>query len=312
LPLRLILDVDTGIDDAMALALAVRHPGIQLDAVITVAGNVGLPATTRNTLRVLDALGAADVPVAAGAAEPLSGTVHEASHWHGEDGLGGARLPPSDRVALDDGVGYLIERLTAEPGEVTLVCTGPLTNLALAVQRQPDVVRAVREVVLMGGAARPPGNVTRVAEFNIYADPVAAAIVFNQLWPLTMVGLDVTNRVLFTRQDRAALEHLTSPEAVLLREVTRHHFERLGVDAVALHDPLAVAVALDRSLVTTFESTVLVETRGEHTLGQTVVDLRGRRDRAPSQTRVCEAVDVARARALFFSALGVGVPPPPG
>jgi purine nucleosidase len=170
----------------------------------------------------------------------------------------------------------------------------------------------VREVVLMGGAARPPGNVTPVAEFNIYADPVAAAIVFSQPWPLTMVGLDVTNRVLFTRHDRATLEHLTSPEAVLLREVTRHHFERLGVDAVALHDPLAVAVALDRSLVTTFDSAVLVETRGEHTLGQTVVDLRGRPDRAPSRTRVCEAVDAARARALFFSALGVAVPPLPG
>src|SRR5262249_39436503 len=139
---------------------------------------------------------APDVQVAAGADRPLFPAVREASHWHGADGLGGAQLPDSNGTALDDGVGYLIERLAAEPGELTLVCTAPLTNLALAVQREPAVVETVREVVLMGGATRPPGNATPMAEFNIYADPEAAAIVFGQSWPITMVGLDVTNRVL--------------------------------------------------------------------------------------------------------------------
>jgi inosine-uridine nucleoside N-ribohydrolase len=310
MPLRVILDVDTGIDDALALALAVREPSIHLDAALTVAGNVGLDLTTRNTIRVLDWLGAHDVPVLRGAAGPLSGTVREAGHWHGEDGLGGAALPEPSRSAQDDAIGYLIERVLAEPGALSLVCVAPLTNLALAVQRAPEIVPAIREVVLMGGAARPPGNVTPVAEFNIYADPDAAAVVFQQSWPLTMVGLDVTNRVLFTRRDRDALANLESAEAVLLREVTSLHFDRLRLDSVALHDPLAVAVALDPSLVTTLDTEVVVETRGQHTLGQTVADLRRRKPSTPdaSITRVCLDVDVARARTTFFSALGLPTP----
>jgi len=301
---RLVLDVDTGVDDALALTLAVRHPDIELEAVITVAGNVGLELTTRNTLRVLDWLGATDVPVAAGAAGPIEGPAREADHWHGVDGLGGATLPESVRTAVGDGVGYLIERLLAEPGELTVVCVGPLTNLALAVQRQPDVVQAVREVVLMGGAARPPGNVTPVAEFNIYADPRAAEIVFGQPWRLTMVGLDVTNRVQLTRRDREALAGVDTAESRLVREVTRLHFDDRGLEAIALHDPLAVLVALDPRLVTVTETEVVVETQGEHTLGQTVVDFRGRRVAAEAGlTRVCVDVDVGRARRAFFEAL---------
>jgi len=302
---RLVLDVDTGVDDALALTLAVRHPDIELEAVITVAGNVGLELTTRNTLRVLDWLGATDVPVAAGAAGPIEGPAREADHWHGVDGLGGATLPESVRTAVGDGVGYLIERLLAEPGELTVVCVGPLTNLALAVQRQPDVVQAVREVVLMGGAARPPGNVTPVAEFNIYADPRAAEIVFGQPWRLTMVGLDVTNRVQLTRRDRDALAGVDTAESRLVREVTRLHFDERGLEAIALHDPLAVAVAFDPTLVTVVETEVLVETQGEHTSGQTVVDLRIRRDADPKvmRKRVCVDVDVGRARRAFFEAL---------
>ncbi|HET6315907.1 MAG TPA: nucleoside hydrolase [Chloroflexota bacterium] len=310
-PVRMILDVDTGIDDALALAVAVRRPAIKLEAVLSVAGNVSLDLTTRNTLTVLDWLGAADVPVAAGAVGPLRGAVREASHWHGADGLGSAALPRSRRTARDDGVGYLIERVLAEPGEITVVCVAPLTNLALAVQRAPEVVSAVREVVLMGGAARAPGNSTPVAEFNIYADPEAADVVFRQRWPLTMVGLDVTNRVLLTRHDRDALASAGSPEAVLVREVTRRHFDVLGVDAIALHDPLAVAVALEPDLATVVETEAAVETGGEHTRGQTVVDLRSHRHTSilPGPTRrVCVDVDVARAREFFFTTLGLDVP----
>lgn len=305
-PLRLVLDVDTGVDDALALAVAVREPRIQLEAVLTVAGNVGLDRTTDNTLRVLDWLGASAVPVAAGASEPLHQTPREASHWHGSDGLGGARLPTSLRSARGEGVDYLIQLLASQPRAMTVVCTGPLTNLALAVLQEPGIVTTVREVVVMGGAARPPGNVTPVAEFNIYADPEAAAIVFAQAWPLTMVGLDVTNRVLLTREDRQAISSQTSAEAVLVREVTRLHFDELGIPAVALHDPLAVLVALDPSIVTVEETSVVVETQGEHTEGQTVVDLRRYR-RTEGTTRVCLDVDVARARALFFSSLGLSL-----
>src|SRR5262245_32863741 len=127
-PLRVMLDVDTGTDDALALALAVRHPKIELEAVLTGGGNVVQDLTTRNTLTVLDWLGASDVPVSAGADGPLSGLRREAAHWHGDDGLGGAQVPRSTRTARDDGVGYLIDRVLAEPGELTLVCLAPLTN----------------------------------------------------------------------------------------------------------------------------------------------------------------------------------------
>jgi len=303
--LRAILDVDTGVDDALAIALALRHPRLQLEAVVTVVGNVSLDLTTRNTLRVLDWLGATDVPVARGADRPFAGPVREASHWHGADGLGGASLPDSTRTVIDDGVGYLIDRLSAEPGELTLICTAPLTNVALAIRRRPEVVNAVREVVMMAGAARPPGNVTPVAEFNVYADPEAAAIVFQQPWRLTMVGLDVTNQVLFSRSERDALSANTSREAVLVREVTRHLFDVRGVDTMALHDPLAVGVAIEPDLVTTLQQEVRVETRGELTAGQTVVDLRPSAPPPVLPTRVCTRVDAPRFKALFFETLGL-------
>jgi inosine-uridine nucleoside N-ribohydrolase len=304
-PVRMILDVDTGVDDALALALAVRHPDIQLEAVLTVAGNVGLDLTTRNTLRVLDWLAASHIAVAAGADRPLKGVRREATRWHGSDGLGGAALPEAARHARTDAVDYLIERVMAEPGELTLVCTAPLTNLALAVQRRPELASAVRRVVLMGGVARPPGNVTPVAEFNIYADPDAAAVVFGQSWPVTMVGLDVTTRVQLTRADLEAVACQTSPEAVLVREVTRQLLERPDVPGMAMHDPLAVAVAVMPDLVTTRDVPVEIETIGQHTRGQTVVDLRPAQEAPLRTTRVCMDVDAERFRALFFETLGL-------
>ena len=300
---RIILDVDTGVDDALAIALAVRHPKVELDSVITVAGNVSLELTTRNTLRVLEWLGADDVRVYRGAEQPLAGELREASHWHGPDGLGGARLPEPKGTADPDGISYLIERVLAQPGELTLVCTAPLTNLALALQREPRIVDNVREIVLMGGAATVPGNVTPTAEFNIYADPLAAAAVFSQPWPVTMVGLDVTMHVNFTREDREAL--IQSREAVLVREVTRHLFDLRKVNLMSLHDPLAVLIAIQPELVTSENTDVQVETEGKHTLGQTVVDRRQSAPQPKLRTRVCTGVDEERAKEMFFSTLGL-------
>jgi purine nucleosidase len=302
---KIILDVDTGVDDALAIALAVRHPGVTLEAVVSVAGNVGLELTTRNSLRVLEWIRAHDVPVYAGADRPLSGILREASHWHANDGLGGARLPESTRAAIPDGVGYLCERLLRTPGEITLVCTGPLTNLALALEREPRIGDALQEVVVMGGAARRSGNVTPVAEFNIYADPIAAARVFEQPWPITMVGLDVTERVTLTRTERNARVDGTSREAVLVREVTRHIFEVNTFDAMSLHDPLALLIAIQPDLVSTIHADVRVETEGTYTLGQTVVDLRRSAPEPLLNTRVCTDVQVERARELFFATLGL-------
>lgn len=302
--MRIILDVDTGVDDALAIALAVRHPEVQLEAVVTVAGNVAVELTTRNTLRVLDWLGATDVPVYAGAERPVRGDVREASHWHGADGLGGAQLPEPVRTAQQQhGVEFLCDHIMAQPGDLTLVCTAPLTNLALALQREPRIVECVKAVVLMGGAARLPGNVTPVAEFNVYADPDAAALVFEQAWPITMVGLDVTERVTFTRADRDRFVLESSPEAVLLREVTRHLFDNRRVPSMALHDPLALLVAVEPELVKAVPYDVHVETRGEHTRGQTVVDLRRSAPAPRRNTRVCTEVDAAHAKTRFFSTL---------
>jgi inosine-uridine nucleoside N-ribohydrolase len=299
----MIMVVDTGVDDALALALAVRHPAIQIDAVVTSWGNVGLDLVNANTLKVLDWLGAGDVPVLSGPSAPFLGEPIDASHWHGRDGLGGATLPPTTRSVSPGGVEAAIARIEAAPGQISLVCTGPLTALALMARGDPRVVDRVKEVVLMGGAAQLPGNTTPVAEFNVYADPEAAAVVFDQTWPLTMVGLDVTNRVTLSADDAAALANLNSSEAVLVREVTRHFFEHLHHPSMALHDPLAVAVAVDPSLVDTVAGPVQVETRGQLTRGQTVVDLRRRVEQRSSSTRVATEVDVARFRALFFKTL---------
>jgi inosine-uridine nucleoside N-ribohydrolase len=275
-----------------------------LAAVVPVAGNISLELTTRNTLRVLEWLGAGDVPVYAGADGPLSGEVREATHWHGADGLGGAQLPPATRAAHTDGVNYLVQRILAEPGELTIVCTAPLTNLALALKQEPRIVSKVRKVVLMGGAARLPGNVTPTAEFNIYADPVAAALVFAQTWPITMVGLDVTMKVVLSREHRESL-HSDSREAILVREVTRHLFDIRGVESMALHDPLALLIAIEPDLVKTIHTDVHVEAEGKYTLGQTVVDWRSSAPAPKLNTQVCVDVDVERARAMFFTTLAL-------
>lgn len=302
---RLILVVDTGVDDALALALAVRHPGLELDCVVTTWGNVDLERVNDNTLRVLDWLGARSVPVFAGPSGPLVGAAFDASDWHGVDGLGGARLPGAARAIEPDGARQLAERVARAPRALSVVCTGPFTALAQAIQRDPAFVENVRELVVMGGAARPPGNTTAVAEYNVYADPEAAAIVFEQAWPCVMVGLDVTNQVRLTRLETAALASMESAEAQLVSEVTRHLFQERALDSMALHDPLAVAVVAHPELVTTVPGPVVVETRGALTRGQTIVDWRPTRARPPSNTRVCVEVDASAARRVFFDTLGL-------
>jgi inosine-uridine nucleoside N-ribohydrolase len=189
---KIILDCDPGIDDALAIAFAVGHPGLELCGITTVAGNVGLDLTTSNAQRVCEFIGAAGTPVTPGSPAPLLRPPMDARHVHGDTGLGGARLPPpTARPSGGHAIDYLIETIGAAPGEITLVATGPLTNIALAVHREPRLVSQVRDFVIMGGSAG-RGNVTPTAEFNIATDPEAAAIVFRAGWTVTMVGLDVT------------------------------------------------------------------------------------------------------------------------
>src|SRR5215472_940541 len=193
---RVILDCDPGIDDAFAIAFACGHPGIELAGVTTVAGNVGLDRTTANALAVLEFLGHPEVAVAAGSPAPLLRPFSDAREVHGESGLGGAKLPAArGRAADEHAVDFLIGQISAAPGTVTLVATGPLTNIALAVRRYPPLVRQVADFVIMGGSAG-RGNTTPAAEFNVWADPEAAAIVFGAGWQVTMVGLDVTHQAL--------------------------------------------------------------------------------------------------------------------
>src|SRR5688500_8099753 len=200
-----ILDVDTGVDDALALALAVRWSRVELIAVATVAGNVDVEQATRNTLTVLDWFGATDVPVHRGASRPLARPLITATHFHGEDGLGDANLPPSQRaIGTDRGPAAMIRLARARPGELTLVCVGPLTNLAIALNVEPSLPDLVAGVVIMGGAFWVPGNITPAAEFNICVDPDAAAQVFDaapRFKHLTAIGLDVSHQTALTRAD---------------------------------------------------------------------------------------------------------------
>lgn len=296
-----ILDVDTGTDDALALGYAVASPRIELVAVTTVAGNVGVEKTTANTLAVLDWLGAGDVPVHRGASRPLVRPHRDAVYFHDEGGLGGAQLPPSTRsVGADRGPAALIRLARLRPRELTLVTLGPLTNLAIALNVEPNLPELLKSVVVMGGAYSVPGNTTPAAEFNILVDPEAAEQVFTARFPnLTAVGLDVTERVALTRDDWDAVNAASTipPPATLLREVGKFAFSRLGREQFSLHDPLSVAVAIDPTLIDVRELAVAIDF---------VEPERGRtRIVGPGSVRVATSVDAQRALEEFRRTVGL-------
>lgn len=298
---RVLLDVDTGVDDAMALALATRLPGIELVAVTTVAGNVGIDRTTANTWRVLDYLGAGTVPIYRGLSRPLAGKIVRASEIHGESGLGGLVLPdPASRAQLRRPFApeAIVNLVNNAPGELTLVFVGPLTNLAVALALDPTLPTKFRRLIVMGGSLG-RGNVTPFAEFNINADPEAAAQVFDAC-ALTMVGLDVTQQVTLTREQCAKLAGLTTPEATIVREATAHFFREGAVGSPHLHDPLAVGVALDPALCETKRGTVKVETATAWCAGRTTLT-----ESADGPHEVCVSVDAARFLDLFAERLGL-------
>ncbi len=274
MPRKIILDCDPGIDDALAIAFAWGHPDLEVSGITTVGGNVSLAQTTANALRVREFLGAAGIPVVAGSPRPLLRPPLTAHGPHGESGLGGARLPPpTTGPGPGHAVDFLIETIGAAPGEITLVATGPLTNVALAVRRQPDIVTQVRDFVIMGGSAS-RGNVTPAAEFNIAVDPEAAAIVFGAGWTVTMVGLDVTLQARADPGIRRRLGALGRLAADLLLPCLSEYATTPDLDGPAVHDVCAVAHVAAPGLLGCVPARVEVETVGRWTAGMTVTDFR--------------------------------------
>ncbi|WP_153394123.1 uridine-preferring nucleoside hydrolase UriH [Ornithinicoccus halotolerans] len=306
---QVILDCDPGHDDAVAMLLALGSPSIDLLGVTTVAGNQTLAKVTRNALSVLALSGhaGAGVGVYPGCARPLVRELAVAEDIHGESGLDGVELPvptaaPRDEHAVDFIVRTVMKR---PPGTVTLVPTGPLTNIALAVRREPRLAGRVREVVLMGGGYQ-RGNTTAVAEFNIRTDPEAAHIVVNEDWPVTMVGLDLTHQALATPAVEREIAGIGSPVSdfvVGLLGFFRQAYQRQqGFADPPVHDPCTIAYLLDPGVLTTRRAPLDVELRGELTAGMTVADLRGPEpENCRSQVAVC--LDRERFWSLVVSAL---------
>lgn len=273
--LRCILDTDPGIDDALALFLALASPEVSLEAITTVSGNVPVELTTRNALALLELTGRTDIPVARGCNYPLIRPPVTAAHVHADNGLGNVTLPtPHIEPVPQHAIDLIIETVLNAPGEITLVPIGPLTNIALAVRREPRLAKLVREVVIMGGAVRVPGNTTPSAEFNIYVDPEAAEIVLQAGWPLRLVSLDATMQVGVASAEFDTLAQQDTRVTRFIQEMMRYYFEVFsplyGTPYFHMHDPLCMAAAFQPDLITWESAHVAVELAGTHTLGATV------------------------------------------
>ncbi|WP_448811007.1 nucleoside hydrolase [Agromyces bauzanensis] len=314
----IVLDVDTGVDDAMAILFAVRHPGLDVLGISCVAGNAPLPQVVDNTLRILDAAEAPDLPVAAGAVRPLLEPPRAARHVHGAAGLGDLVLPPTRRQAVDVGAVEFMRRLILEhPTPVTLVALAPQTNLALLLRTYPEVAGNLERIVFMGGSAS-VGNATAVAEFNVWHDPEAAAIVLDSNVPTYMYGLDVFNRVAVDRDVAVALEHGDDPLGHVVGTLLGHRVA-LSEDERAeytglIGDAGAVCSIVDPTALRTEVRPVRVELAG-YGRGQTLVDLRNAStgesmvQAGPDEwtnVEIALEVDADRLARLFLDTLGLG------
>ena len=275
----IIYDCDPGRDDAIALIMAVKHPDIDLLGVTTIGGNQTLGHVTRNALNILHALHATDIPVFAGCTKPLLRPVQTAPEIHGQTGLDGIVLDPSpNQVQPLHAVDFIIDKvMTSQPDTITVVATGPLTNLALAVSKEPEISSRVKQVVLMGGAVK-GGNVTAAAEFNIHTDPEAAEIVFRSSWPVVMIGLDTTHQATCPEHIQKQLIESGSTAGRLAGEIIatyrQAYHDRYHWPDPPRHDPCAIAYVIAPELFQSYRAPVRVELQGRHTTGMTVVDHR--------------------------------------
>jgi purine nucleosidase len=292
-----IIDTDTASDDAVALVMALRHPDVEVAAITVVAGNVPLPQALQNALYTVELCWAASrVPVYAGCDRPLRVALRTAEFVHGQDGMGDIGLPVRGRrPAEGDAVEVLVDEINRRPGgSVTLVTLGPLTNVARALQRDPSVARRLREIVTMGGTADAVGNITAAAEFNIWVDPEAAKIVFEAGAKLTMVGWDISRKYAVLDDAEAARLRAVGPLGEFAVGIQAHLTEFVKAEThlagFDLPDPIAMAVALDPTIATLVEKLhVRVETTGDITAGQTVVDHIGVEHGVPNVDVVLEA-----------------------
>jgi purine nucleosidase len=310
-PQRIIFDTDIGIDDAMALLFALCSPELALEGVTTVFGNATVDNCTRNALAVLELGNRPDVPVARGADRPLLRSYRgRGPTAHGENGLGNVAMPPPQARPLETPAAqFIVERIVAAPGQISLVAVGPLTNLALALRLEPRLARAARQVIVMGGAATVGGNATPAAESNVYNDPESASVVFSAGWPLIMVGLDVTTQVTMDENYLTRLAAIHTPLTGFIAAVaafySQSHRRRYGVSGLLVHDPSAVAYAVDPTLFETRMLHVVVDTTDGPDSGRTVADLRPQPAQEPN-VNVCLGVNQARLLQLYFNRITGG------
>ncbi len=318
-PRRVIIDTDPGTDDAMAIILALNSPEFNVEALTVVAGNVEAWQGLENALKIVSLAGRCDVLVAGGAQHPLNQKLITAQFWHGKNGLANVELPPS-KCKADPRFGpdLIIEMVHRYPHEITLIPVGPLTNIALAVSKDPSLAALVKDIVIMGGSIT-GGNVNGAAEANIYNDPEAAQIVFNAGWMVTMVGSDVGERTLITRKYLDELQSSHGPQSDFIAKIADFYLnrsEKSGYAGAAMYDPLAVGIALDPTLGTLKEMHVDVETKGEFTRGESVANRMGSNEKnilhgdhyeiegvieLKPNARVCVASDADRFLRLFIS-----------
>jgi inosine-uridine nucleoside N-ribohydrolase len=294
---KIILDCDPGHDDAIAILLAGHHPQIELLAITTVAGNQSVDKTTLNALKVCSLAGLCSIPIAKGMDRPLVIPAQHAADIHGESGLDGPDIPePTIEPVNKHAVDLIIELLLRSDGDITLVPTGPLTNIAMAIRQEPAILPKIRGISLMGGAIG-LGNVTSAAEFNVYFDPHAAAIVFGCGRPITMCPLEVTHQALATESVVNRLHSANRPVATLAAELFAFFAETyrkvFGFSAAPVHDPCAVAAVIDPTIIKSKLVRVEIETVGEWTRGRTVCDMYGSLGKEPN-ARVGYSLEVER------------------
>jgi inosine-uridine nucleoside N-ribohydrolase len=316
---KIVFDTDPGTDDAMALMLALSSPELDVRAITVVPGNVTAEMGLENALRMVSLANRCDIPVAGGAKHPLFQKLITAEMWHGNNGLANVDLPPSKcKADTHFGPDLIIELIHKYPHEITLVPVGPLTNIALALAKDPSIVPLVKEVIIMGGSIS-GGNVNAAAEANIYNDPEAAQLVFQAGWPLTMSGLEVGNKAMLSPKYLEQLSKTHGPINDFIAQVGKYLVDlslKFGSAGSPMYDPSAVAIAIDPTLVKTQDMHVDVETRGDYTRGETVGNrsgyvernvLRGDHyvieaiDKVTPNTKVCVDVDADRFLQLFVS-----------